>query len=338
MPEHSDNDRVIGTVQEIQAYYTVSTKVNSSQKLHVLDNISFQIYRNEILGIAGESGCGKSTLLKVLLGLPSNNLRIMRGDLWYSFAPSADLSEIHLFTADASLVRSLRWRFISYIPQGAMHVFNPTRKLRSTFRDIIQAHSALSAREIDVLALAKLEALHLPRHILDAYPHQLSGGMRQRAVVALATALNPALILADEPTTALDVVVQHAILQSLLEIKERSECSVVLVTHDLGVHAYVTDRVLVLYAGQLVEEAPTRELFDEPLHPYTQGLIRSLPRVGDKTPRESLAGQPPSLTTPPTGCRFHPRCPYAMPVCQTSRPPLVAVKGQHKVACYLYYH
>jgi peptide/nickel transport system ATP-binding protein len=171
--------------------------------------------------------------------------------------------------------------------------------------------------------------------VLGAYPHQLSGGMRQRVTIALATILSPRLVLADEPTTALDVVVQRGVIQLLQDIRARLGSTLVLVTHDMGVHANLANRVLVLYAGQVMEEADTLTLFEQPLHPYTQYLIKSLPRLDERSERVSIPGRPPTLTNPPTGCRFHPRCPYAMEVCQTTVPRLEEVTPGHRVACHL---
>jgi peptide/nickel transport system ATP-binding protein len=171
--------------------------------------------------------------------------------------------------------------------------------------------------------------------VLNAYPHQLSGGMRQRVAIALATVFQPAMIIADEPTTALDVVVQRGVLQMIKDIQAMSHNTVLLVTHDMAVHANVADRVMIMYAGRIAEEAPTESIFNAPLHPYTQHLIRSLPMIGERSTRASLKGTPPNLANPPSGCRFHPRCPYVMDVCRTEVPDLVSVKERHRVACHL---
>ena len=170
---------------------------------------------------------------------------------------------------------------------------------------------------------------------MNAYPHQLSGGMRQRVTIALATILSPKLVLADEPTTALDVLVQRGVVQLLKEIQQREGSTLVLVSHDMGVHANLADRIAILYAGKLVEEAETQSIFKNPLHPYTQHLIESLPRLDDKTERSSIPGRPPALDNPPEGCRFHPRCPHAMDVCTKEVPPLVDIGEGHKTACFL---
>ena len=177
--------------------------------------------------------------------------------------------------------------------------------------------------------------LGLPPDVLNLYPHQLSGGMRQRVAIALATVFHPSLIIADEPTTALDVVVQRGVLQMLKDIQAESGNTVLLVTHDLAVHANVADRVAIMYAGRIVEEAPTQVIFNAPLHPYTQHLIQSLPMIGDKSSKSSLGGAPPNLANPPAGCRFHPRCPHVMDKCRTEVPEMIKLIGNHRVACHL---
>jgi peptide/nickel transport system ATP-binding protein len=170
--------------------------------------------------------------------------------------------------------------------------------------------------------------------VLDAYPHELSGGMRQRVAIALATICRPEFIIADEPTTALDVVVQKEVLALMREIQREMRSSILFVTHDMSVHAHMTDRLAIMYAGRIVEEAPTADVFAQPLHPYTQHLIQSLPQIGDATTRKGLVGSPPSLAAPPPGCRFHPRCPIAMEQCRTQRPALTTLRPGHRVACF----
>jgi peptide/nickel transport system ATP-binding protein len=216
-----------------------------------------------------------------------------------------------------------------------MHVLNPVQRIRDTFTDFIAAHQPTWSGRANEHVREYLGELGLPRSVLDAFPHQLSGGMRQRVTIALATILAPRLVLADEPTTALDVVVQRGVIQLLDDIRQRLGSTLVLVTHDMGVHANLAERVAVLYAGQLVEEADTWTIFEEPLHPYTQYLIRSLPRLDDQSERVSIPGRPPALDAAPTGCRFHPRCPFAMDRCRTLVPAIEEVKPGHRVACFL---
>ncbi|MFO7170667.1 MAG: ABC transporter ATP-binding protein [Chloroflexota bacterium] len=320
----------IADIRDLRAYY-ITDAYGVRRTVRAVDGISLAIRRNEIYGIAGESGCGKSTLLKILLGTITPPLTVVGGSVTYTF----DGMPVDMLSLSEDELRAMRWKEISYVPQGSMHVLNPVRRIRDTFRDFIGAHVRTSPRETDEMVRAYLRDLGLPDKVLGSFPHQLSGGMRQRVTIALATILSPKLILADEPTTALDVVVQRGVIQLLQEIRERERNTMVVVTHDMGVHANLTDRVAVLYAGQLVEEADTRTLFAQPRHPYTQHLIRSLPKIDDKSERVSIPGRPPALDNPPSGCRFHTRCPFAMEVCKNEVPALEQIAPSHRVACFL---
>jgi peptide/nickel transport system ATP-binding protein len=234
------------------------------------------------------------------------------------------------------LRRNIRWKEISYVMQGSMSVLNPVRKVIKTFEDIVDTHERITDKK-EFLEQIRIHVnrLGLPTDVLNAYPHQLSGGMRQRVAIALATVFRPSLIIADEPTTALDVVVQRGVLQMIKDIQAMSSNTVLLVTHDMAVHANVADRVMIMYAGRIMEEAPTERIFNAPLHPYTQHLIRSLPMIGERSNKASLRGTPPNLANPPSGCRFHPRCPSAIDVCRTEVPELILVRENHRVACHL---
>jgi peptide/nickel transport system ATP-binding protein len=218
--------------------------------------------------------------------------------------------------------------------QGSMNVLNPVRRIRSTFVDFAYRHIGRSSREFFEIVEAHLERLRLPPSILKAYPHELSGGMRQRVTIALATICRPSFILADEPATALDVVVQKEVLSMIREVQQEMGSSILFVTHDMTVHANLADRLGIMYAGRLVEEAPTSEIFANPLHPYTAHLIQSLPRIGDLSQKKALAGAPPNLAEPPPGCRFHPRCPLAMDICRCENPALTPLAPGHRVACF----
>jgi peptide/nickel transport system ATP-binding protein len=321
---------VMAEVRDLRAYY-ISGDSAGQRTVRALDDISLQIQQGEVYGIAGESGCGKSTLLKVLLGMLTPPLAVVGGSVHYR-VDGRDVDILQLSDAER---RAMRWKVVSYIPQGSMHVLNPVSKIRDTFRDFIAAHSPDWAAETDKHVREYLDELGLPENVLGGYPHQLSGGMRQRVTIALATILSPRLVLADEPTTALDVVVQRGVIQLLEDIRARTGSTLVLVTHDMGVHANLANRVLVLYAGQVMEEADTLTLFEQPLHPYTQYLIKSLPRLDERSERLSIPGRPPALDNPPGGCRFHPRCPYAMEVCTTTVPRLEEITPGHRVACHL---
>jgi peptide/nickel transport system ATP-binding protein len=320
----------VAHVRDLRAYYVTNTS-STQRTVRAVDDISLQIHEGEVYGIAGESGCGKSTLLKVLLGMITPPLTVVAGSIHYR----VEGRDVDVLALSEDERRAMRWKVVSYIPQGSMHVLNPVSRIRDTFRDFIAAHKPTWAASTDEHVLAYLGELGLPDSVLGAYPHQLSGGMRQRVTIALATILSPRLVLADEPTTALDVVVQRGVIQLLQDIRKRMNSTLVLVTHDMGVHANLADRVMVLYAGQVMEEADTATLFGEPLHPYTQYLIRSLPKIDDRAERVSIPGRPPALDNPPSGCRFHPRCPFAMDVCKTTVPRLEEVRAGHRVACHL---
>ena len=320
---------IIAEAKHLKAYY-ITQSYGIERTVKAVDDISIEIKEKEVLGIAGESGCGKSTLLKVLLGTIDPPLKIVDGTMQYEFEES-----YNVLSMSKDEIKQIRWTQVSYIPQGSMHVLNPVRKIRDTFHDFIATHQNLDKSETTKLSQDYLQKLGLSGQVMNAYPHQLSGGMRQRVTIALATILSPKLVFADEPTTALDVLVQRGVVQLLKEIQQREGSTLVLVSHDMGVHANLADRIAILYAGKLVEEAETQSIFKNPLHPYTQHLIESLPRLDDKTERSSIPGRPPALDNPPEGCRFHPRCPHAMDVCTKEVPPLVDIGEGHKTACFL---
>ncbi|MBZ0302649.1 MAG: ABC transporter ATP-binding protein [Anaerolineae bacterium] len=316
--------------KNLKAYY-ITQAYGVERTVQAVDNISLEIQEGEVFGIAGESGCGKSTLLKVLLGAFEPPLTVVDGTVEYHF----DSERINALALTDQNLRDIRWSKVSYIPQGSMHVLNPVRRIRDSFYDFITTHQQVGRRESLEITRKYLADLGLPESVLAAYPHQLSGGMRQRVTIALATILWPKLIFADEPTTALDVVVQRGVIQLLKEVQQREGSTLVLITHDMGVHANLADRIAVLYAGKIVEEADTRTILKNPRHPYTQYLIKSLPHLDERAERVSIPGRPPALDNPPTGCRFHPRCPLAIDKCRTIDPDLITVRPGHRAACHL---
>ncbi len=324
-------DKIILTTRQLKAFYMLD--VHGNQKVvKAVNEVELEILENEIYGIAGESGCGKSTLLKTLAAVVEPPLRQLGGKVIYHI----NGEEVDVTSLGAEKMRRLRWEFVSYVPQGSMNVLNPIVKLKDTYQDFITSHvSGKSQEETLKMARAHIAELGLPLNIMNAYPHQLSGGMRQRVTIALAALLKPKIIIADEPTTALDVIVQRGVMQLLKEIQQKLQNTIILVTHDMGVHANVADRIGIMYAGKIVEEAPTEKLFSQPLHPYTQYLINSLPKFGDKTPRQSVPGSPPSLADLPPGCPFHPRCPHVLDICKEQMPAYIAAAPNHKVACWL---
>ncbi len=320
------------SVQNLCAYYRTEI-YGISRTVRAVDGVSFELNPNEIYGVAGESSCGKTTLIKVISGNVKPPLKVNSGSVNYHFW-SHDVDMLHI--SPEELRDNVRWKEISYIMQGSMSVLNPVRQIIKTFEDIIDTHEPITDKKKFLEeATAHVNRLGLPTEVLTSYPHQLSGGMRQRVAIALATVFQPSLIIADEPTTALDVVVQRGVLQMIKDIQARSNNTVLLVTHDMAVHANVADRVMIMYAGRIAEEAPTDIIFNAPLHPYTQHLIHSLPMIGERSNKISLRGAPPNLANPPSGCRFHERCPYVMDICRTEVPELFTVRDGHRVACHL---
>ncbi len=318
--------------EKLKSYYIFEMQ-EEKKEVKAVNDVSISIREDEIYGIAGESGCGKSTFLKTICGLAEPPLRIVDGKIYYE----VEGKEIDITKMSQEEYRKLRWQFISYIPQGSMSALNPIIRIKESFKDFVTSHKKIKDEEKEFEEPLKkhLTALGLPLRVLKSYPHQLSGGMRQRTTIALATILNPRIIVADEPTTALDVVAQRAVIQLLKDIQKMQKNTIILVTHDMAVHANITDRMGIMYAGMFVEEGKTDEIFENPLHPYTKFLIGSLPKMGDKSYKVSAPGSPPSLANLPQGCPFHPRCPYAMEICKKERPQLVEISDGHKSACFL---
>jgi peptide/nickel transport system ATP-binding protein len=316
-------------VENLKAHFR-GTYFGVSREVRAVDDISFDVERNEIFGLAGESSSGKTTLIKTIAGLIRPPLELVGGRAQFAFLP--DAPTIH--QAAPAAVAAIRWRHLSYIMQGSMNVLNPLRRIGATFRDFALPHIGGSAGAFEAIVTAHLERLRLDPSVLSAYPHELSGGMRQRVTIALATICKPEFIIADEPTTALDVIVQKDVLGMIRSIQREMGSSVLFVTHDMGVHATLTDKLGVMYAGRLVEVGATRDIFAAPRHPYTRHLIHSLPRIGDVTQRSGLTGTPPNLANPPPGCRFHPRCPLAMDICRTVQPAMIDVGLGHRASCH----
>ncbi|MED4754552.1 ABC transporter ATP-binding protein [Brevibacillus choshinensis] len=289
-----------------------------------VDGVDLTIYEGETVGIVGESGCGKSvTSLSVMGLLPKPMAYIEQGRILFSGRDITQLSEREM--------RKLRGNEISMIFQEPMTSLNPVFTIGQQLSEPLKQHTRLSKKEIRQAVIAMLQSVGIPRaeQIMNEYPHQLSGGMRQRAMISLAMLCQPKLLIADEPTTALDVTIQAQILQLMKEIKARTNMAMMLITHDLGVVAEMCDRVTVMYAGQVVESADVRTIFNRPTHPYTQGLLASLPTSNErKGELQSIHGSVPRPDEVPVGCAFAPRCSYATDRCREERPPLIAIENQ----------
>ena len=302
--------------------------------VHAVNGITFDIAPGETLGIVGESGCGKSVTSLAILGLLARNGRVESG--------AARLYGTDLIRQNDRALRRIRGREIAMIFQDPMTSLNPVLTIGRQIREALETHFDMDRKAAEARASELLDRVGIPsaNQRLRDYPHQFSGGMRQRAMIAMALSCNPDILIADEPTTALDVTIQAQILELLGELKEKFGMAVMLITHAMGVVAETAQRVVVMYAGKVVEEAAVGDLFAAPLHPYTQGLIRSIPRVDtaaiERKRLEAIAGVVPSLLDPPPGCRFAPRCRFARAICTVETPPLREVRPGHKVACVLY--
>ena len=315
------------TVDRLRAYY-MTHYFGVEREVRAVDDISLGVRRNEIYGLAGESSSGKTTFLKTIAAAVRPPLTVIGGSVRYGFL------DRDIYALSPAELSAIRWRHLSYITQGSMNVLNPVRRVRQSFVDFAFRHMKLSRRAFFAAVEEHLQKLHLAANVLDAYPHELSGGMKRRVTIALATICRPEFIIADEPTTALDVVVQKDVLAMIRKAQQQIGSSMLFVTHDMTVHANISDRLGIMYAGRLVEEASTADIFTKPMHPYTAHLVASLPKIGEQSRKGSLSGAPPNLAAPPSGCRFHPRCPLAMDICREASPALIALASGHRVACY----
>lgn len=320
-------------IKDLRVWYR-TTRGNAK----AVDGVDLRINRNEVFGLAGESGCGKSTLARGILGMTKLPAYIESGEvIFYRPVSGSSSVGVDLLTLPPRELRKLRWRHVAYIPQSAMNVLSPVTRVERQILDAILEHSDLSKAEARVLMLESLDMVGLEPAVARMYPHELSGGMKQRVTIAAAVTLKPDLIVADEPTTALDVNVQQVILQELKEIREQLGLTLVYVTHDMAVHAELADRMGIMYSGVMVEIASVVDTFKHPLHPYTQGLISSIPAIGgDRSRMVGIPGRAPSPLDWPPGCRFHPRCPRAMEICRQEVPALQEIEPGRWVACHLY--
>ena len=302
--------------------------VTNSGDVRAVDHVDLTVEAGEFLAIVGESGCGKSTLLFAIAQLLSPPAEISGGSVIFKGNDMVQLSPSEL--------RHMRWRDYSVVMQSAMNALNPMKSIEAQFKDAMAAHGNMSAgamrdRSAEVLKLVGVDAVHL-----RSYPHQLSGGMRQRAMIAMALLFTPDLVIMDEPTSALDVVAQRSLMIQIKELQDRLGFAVIFVTHDMSLVSHYSARLAVMYGGQIAEAARTASLFEKPLHPYSVGLLDAFPSIhGPRRVLTGIPGSPPDLARPPSGCRFQPRCPQAMPECAVRQPDLYSV-GDSMVRCLLY--
>ncbi len=328
------SDKTILDIQDLHTYFF--TREGTSR---AVDGVSFHVDRGEILGLVGESGCGKSiTSLSILRLIPSPPGRIVSGRILFQNQDLLQLPERNL--------RAIRGNRISMIFQEPMTALNPVFTVGDQIAEVFRIHRKMNRRQSLEAAIEMMDKVRIPapRQRAHVYPHELSGGMRQRIMIAMALACDPDLLIADEPTTALDVTVQAQILALMDDLRERIGAAIILITHDLGVVAEVADRVAVMYAGQIVEEAPVKNIFSDPLHPYTRGLLRSIPRNTPSNQQTQsppsrlhvIPGQVPNPTHFPTGCRFHPRCSERFAPCDRQDCPLTTLEDRRTARCFLY--
>ena len=297
--------------------------------VRAVENVSLEIGEREAFGLVGESGCGKTTLALALLGLLPRNGHIRSGAILFQ--------DLDLASAPPAAMRRIRWKGIAMVFQAAMNSLNPVQRVGDQIVEAIRAHEAVSKEEAKQRVVELFQLVGLDPERARAYPHQYSGGMKQRAVIAMALACRPALVIADEPTTALDVIMQDQILAELVQLQTKMGMAMLYISHDIAIISESCQRVGVMYAGRLVECGPSEQVFLAPLHPYMQALLGSYPSLRGKKERlGAIGGEPPNLISPPPGCKFHPRCAHVMQVCRCVAPEYLEIKPGHWVACHLH--
>jgi len=314
------------TVEDLTTYYKVMRGY-----VRAVEKCSFDIEKGEALGLAGESGCGKTTIALSLLRILPPGGKIIRGKIILDGTDILQLSE-------DEMRREVRWKKISLVFQGAMNAMNPVVRVKDQIIEAIQIHEPhVSKKEAEERVNKLFELVGIEPSRAENYPFEFSGGMRQRAMIAMAISCNPELLIADEPGTALDVIIQAQVLKLLEELKEKLNMSIMLISHDLSLIAEICEKTAIMYAGNIVEIGDSTSIFKNPQHPYTVGLISSFPNIkSEKIKMTSIPGSPPDLLDPPQGCRFHPRCKYAMEICRKTHPELIVAEKNHMVACHLY--
>jgi oligopeptide/dipeptide ABC transporter ATP-binding protein len=317
---------ILTKIRDLSVNYT--TRLG---QVSAVDRVSFDIFKGEILGLVGESGCGKSTMGKALMRMIQPPGEIINGQIIFN--------DEDIMTSDQNQMRDFRGRKVSMIFQDPMTSLNPVQRVDEHIIEAIQVHEPKTkAEEALERAGTLIRKLGIQKRRMNSYPHQLSGGMRQRVMVGLGLVLNADLIIADEATTSLDVIVEAKLADQLRDIRDEFGVSLLVITHNIALVAELSDRVAVMYAGHLVEIGEVEPIFDAPLHPYTKGLLKSIPNIKLEENEDlyKMSGEPPNLTHPPSGCRFHPRCPFAMPICQKYEPELAEISPGRLVKCWLY--
>ena len=314
--------------QILEVEHLTLTYATRAGGVSAVDDVSFTLGVGESLGLVGESGCGKSSVAASLLRLLAENAQITRGQIRFKGVDLVSLSEGEM--------RKYRWRNLAMVFQAAMNALNPVYSVGDQIIEALEQHMGAQSYAQSRARVAELfELVGIEPRLMDRYPHEYSGGMRQRAIIAMALACNPDIIVADEPTTALDVIVQDALLRELRALQRKLGMAMLYISHDIAVIAEVSDRIGVMYAGRLVELGPAASIFHTPLHPYTGALMAAFPSVtGPRRPLVALGGEPPNLLSPPSGCRFHPRCAFATNKCRSESPPLADHGGGHLAACW----
>lgn len=310
------------TVSDLSLHYTSEGSV-----IHAVNGISFSIEREKTLGLVGETGAGKTSIAKSILSiLPGNSCKITSGEIWFEGVNLLELREPE--------IRKIRGSKISMIFQDPMTALNPVQRIGNQIAEGIRLHNDISNSESVERAVEMLKMVGISKDRYNEYPHQFSGGMKQRVVIAMALACNPDLLLADEPTTALDVTIQAQVLRMMNELRKKYRTAMILITHDLGVVAEMCDEVAVVYAGEIIEFGTKSDIFKHPLHPYTKGLFGALPKMSERSRRlHVIEGLPPDPTDLPTGCKFNPRCPYVTDECKKDDVRLYHVEGKHQCRC-----
>ncbi|MFX1409902.1 MAG: ABC transporter ATP-binding protein [Promethearchaeota archaeon] len=325
-------DNIVLEINNLRGYYR-----GTFGTIYAIDNVSFKVKKGEILGIAGESGCGKSTLIELITGLPRPLLHYEQG--------SIIVNGYNIYEIDKEILRTkVLCKILGCVPQAALNSLNPVKKIKNLIYDVMRERTGRkpNKQEVSRFVISHFKTIGLDKSILSLYPHELSGGMKQRTVIGIATLWNPNLLIVDEPTSALDVTTQKLVINMLLDLKKKNVIETILyISHDLPTLAQICSRCIIMYAGEIVEDGRIEDILRDPLHPYTKGLLSSIASFNPDGTAETelccILGKPPDLRYPPPGCRFHPRCPNRMDLCRVNPPPYFFPKGKERpVKCWLY--